>query len=395
MTLIRRLRLWLARLILRGDLGRRWTLRKIQKLENHYLHALVVSSAHPLPQPKPAPAAPKPAIRRLLVIADFMWEKVSLIPELEKICPVSTLDLNPALRENRDQILPSDVVLRTVDKFLADQPGLQPDAILFYARPSLLSDDVFARLRQRWSVPLIGMNLDDKVEFLDFQIFYHGNHNYQRWARKFDLNICSSLAVLDWYRQAGLPCIYAPGGAYQPPGLAIPASTDFAHQLSFVGSCKPERQVVIEQLQSAGVPVKLFGSGWPGGTWVDDPVQVFRASQMNLGIGLASPSLVLTNLKARDFECPGVGGCYLTTYNWELAAHYDIGREILCYRSVEELIEIFSYYRHRPDECLRIAQAGWRRCANEHTWEQRFRAVLRQRNIFSLAARISAGTPFV
>jgi hypothetical protein len=68
---------------------------------------------------------------------------------------------------------------------------------------------------------------------------------------------------------------------------------------------------------------------------VENPNSVFRDSQINLGIGFASPSFTLTTVKGRDFECPGVGACYLTTYNWELPLHYELGKEILCYRSVE------------------------------------------------------------
>jgi spore maturation protein CgeB len=108
---------------------------------------------------------------------------------------------------------------------------------------------------------------------------------------------------------------------------------------------------------------------------VDDSRAVFRDTQINLGIGFASPSLTLTTVKARDFECPGAGACYLTTYNWELANLYEVGKEILCYRSVEELVEMYSYYRKRPKQCLDIARAAWRRCQNEHTWEKRFRKI--------------------
>jgi len=79
-----------------------------------------------------------------------------------------------------------------------------------------------------------------------------------------------------------------------------------------------------------------------------------------------------------DFECPGVGACYLTTYNWELANWWGIGREILCYRNVEELIEIFAWYRNRTEDSLKIAQAAWRRSVNEHTWEWRFRKIFRE-----------------
>src|SRR5262249_7775585 len=143
-------------------------------------------------------------------------------------------------------------------------------------------------------------------------------------------------------------------------------------------SKKPERVQIINALFKAGVPIKLWGSGWPNSGWVADPNQVFRETQINLGIGFASPSLTLTTLKGRDFECPGVGACYLTTYNWELAAHYELGKEILCYRSLEELIEMHGYYRKRPAECLRIAQAAWRRCTCDHTWEIRFRRIFQE-----------------
>jgi spore maturation protein CgeB len=148
--------------------------------------------------------------------------------------------------------------------------------------------------------------------------------------------------------------------------------------LSFLGQIKVERKYVVNQLQSAGIHIELFGQGWPGSQWVENPNSVFRDSQINLGIGFASPSFTLTTVKGRDFECPGVGACYLTTYNWELPLHYELGKEILCYRSVEELIEMYSWYSRRPQECLKIAQAAFRRCAAGHTWEKRFRKIFEQ-----------------
>jgi spore maturation protein CgeB len=154
----------------------------------------------------------------------------------------------------------------------------------------------------------------------------------------------------------------------------MPTSAAFKYQFSFVGSKKPEREVVINELLRLNVPIHLFGGGWPNSHWVK-PNTIYRETQINLGIGLASPSLTLTTTKNRDFECPGVGACYLTTYNWELLNFYELGEEILCYRNVEELIEMYSWYSKRPAECLRIAQAAWRRCSAEHTWEQRFRKV--------------------
>jgi spore maturation protein CgeB len=77
------------------------------------------------------------------------------------------------------------------------------------------------------------------------------------------------------------------------------------------------------------------------------------------------------HLKGRDFEVPMSGGLYLTTYNYELADHYIIGKEILCYSSFEECAEIIHWVLRHPDEAEAIRQAGLRRARSDHTWERR------------------------
>ena len=127
-----------------------------------------------------------------------------------------------------------------------------------------------------------------------------------------------------------------------------------------------------------GIEISTFGKGWPKAKCVESASQFFRRSQINLGIGFALASARITTTKGRDFECPGVGACYMTTYNWELPMLYEIGKEILCYRDIEELVEMYGYYVKRPEECLKVAQAAHRRCLAEHTWEKRFRKLFRE-----------------
>jgi hypothetical protein len=225
------------------------------------------------------------------------------------------------------------------------------------------------------------MNLDDRMEFFPYGIFSSGNDDYGRWVKKFDVNITNCLPATEWYHQRGAAAIYVPPGMHLQPDLAMPVSADFKYKISFLGSKKVERSTVIEELRGAGIVVNLFGSGWSNGHWVDNPNAVFRDTQINLGIGFASPSLQLTTMKARDFECPGAGACYLTTYNWELPLHWELGSEILCYRSIEELIEMYSWFVKRPEVCLKIAQAAWHRSKAEHTWEHRFRKLFEQTGI--------------
>ena len=306
-----------------------------------------------------------------------MWEQNELFPELRKFCNLQVLDLNPALQEV-GRILPSETVARRLELFVEASKDVEPDVILFYARPSLLSEAAFDLLRRRWKCPLLGMNMDDRVQFFPYGVLASGEDDYARWAGRFDLNLTNAFTSLAWYRRRGAAAYYLPSGfhlreAYQEP----PRQPDYDCQFSFVGSWKADRGVIINRLLQAGVEVSLFGKGWPNSRWVESAAQVFRRSQINLGIGFAQPSAGITTTKGRDIECPGVGACYLTTYNWELPRLFEIGREILCYRDIEELLEVHAYYVKRPEECLRIAQAAHRRCVAEHTWEKRFRQLFR------------------
>jgi len=372
-----RIRDVVKKLFLRGailDWWVRWKSRRLEReIVRRFLQVQKTRSTFAAAAPQ---MAPRPAPRGIAFIADCMWELDNLVPELARIAEVKVLDLRPELRQAGAQST-NEVTAQSVDRFLRATP-VEPDVIFFYARPSLLSEGVFDRIRKQWKAPLLGMSLDDKSQFFDYRIFHSGDDNYRYWARFFDLTLSSSLAATECYRALGLPVYYCPAGCRvttetrKPPG-----SADFKYQFSFLGSWKVERAAIMDRLIEHGIEIKCFGGGWPQSGWIETPEIMFRQSQLNLGIGFFGPNAVLTNLKARDFECPGAGACYITTYNWELPTFYELGREILCYRSVEELIEMHSYYSKRPELCLQIAQAAHRRCMSDHTWERRFREVLR------------------
>ena len=378
MNLLFRVRRWFAGLILRGPLMDWWMKRRGRQMDLAYRAGLVDQLKVPCKTKPLSMFAGRDKIRQILLIADCLWEQNDLVPELARIAETRLLNLRSSLKNMEESAEARAAVIDAVRRFTEANGAPTPDVILVYLRPGLLSDELFEVLRRHWKCPLFGMNLDDKMEFFPYGIFAHGNHNYQYWASKYDMNITNCLPATDWYRAQDLPCLYSPQGVHLTPDLRLPTSANFKYKLSFLGQVKVERKHVVNQLQSAGIHIDLFGLGWPGSQWVKNPNSVFRDSQINLGIGFTSPSFTLTTVKGRDFECPGVGACYLTTYNWELPLHYELGKEILCYRSVEELIELYSWYSKRPEDCLKIAQAAWRRCSAEHTWEKRFRKIFEQ-----------------
>ena len=128
----------------------------------------------------------------------------------------------------------------------------------------------------------------------------------------------------------------------------------------------------------AGISVAVFGAGWPSGTLSDrDMVKLFNRSRVNLGLGDMHYSRTLTNLKGRDFEAPSVGrSAYLTAFNSDLVDCFTIGREICCYRGIDEMIEMIR--RLLADDGYRssVAHAGRQRCIAEHTWLDRYRQLL-------------------
>lgn len=373
MSVIMTLRRALASWLLRGPLLQWWFRRKILRIETLCLGHMVEVSTRVPPPAAAVPAPPRPPLRKLLFIADVLWETNELVPELEKIGAVETLDLHPSLAAGGEA---APAVARAVEDHLRSRASAPPDAVLLYATGKQLSDEVFSLLRKACPGPLIGMNLDDKMTFWPYAVYREGGPHYRKWIHHFDLNLTNSKIAATWYRDAGAPHLFMPPAMRPPAGLDRPARADFKYPVSFLGSPKLDRERLINRLRDSNIPVALFGKGWPDARWEADTAAIYRSSQINLGIGMATPNL--STMKNRDFECPGAGACYLTTFNWELAEWWDIGREILCYRNDEELIEMICWYRSRPEECLAIAQAAWDRGRREHTWEVRFRDIFKR-----------------
>ena len=80
------------------------------------------------------------------------------------------------------------------------------------------------------------------------------------------------------------------------------------------------------------------------------------------------------------------GAFYLTGWLEEMALHYDVGKEIVCYRSQEEMVDLARYYLSHEAEREQIRLAGHERARRDHTWQRRFEnlfAELRRRGVLS------------
>lgn len=79
----------------------------------------------------------------------------------------------------------------------------------------------------------------------------------------------------------------------------------------------------------------------------------------------------------RSFEIPMCGGLQICSYFEELAGYFHEDREIIFYRSEDELVEKSRFYLQDNNRDLRmkIKTAARKRAENEHTWFIRFKKV--------------------
>lgn len=377
-SMLKKIRKALAGKLLHGGLRDAWLARLNRRLAAEYSEFILRRRA-PTSVPKiKFPHVGGLKLERMLFVCDNMWERRELLPELQKIADVAFLDVRP-FRQGGPATAEESLDWATLRSKVEELGDKTFDLVLVYLHASLISGDLLKMLRRKSRGAFVGMNLDDKTTYTEYTVYRGNAMGYRHWASAFDCNLSNSRNLVDIYRDDGFSCLYLPTGFHYNPAIHRfdPPST-FEWEISFVGSCKPERKILIDELSARGIEVKVFGGGWPGAQFSNEGSAIYRKTAINLGIGYNIPGKQITNLKNRDFECPGSGGCYLTTYDWELAGFFHVGKEILCYRDVDDLVEIFSFFRRRPEKCIEIAQAGFARCVREHTWAHRFKTVFEE-----------------
>jgi len=82
-------------------------------------------------------------------------------------------------------------------------------------------------------------------------------------------------------------------------------------------------------------------------------------------------------LNCRAFEIAGCGGFQIITDVPVLAEHFDIGREVVNFRSTAQLVELIRHYLDHPERAAQIARQGQLRAHREHTFEHRVNEIFK------------------
>lgn len=245
------------------------------------------------------------------------------------------------------------------------------DLLFIYGGYGQIAPETLGRIRSL-GIPVAILSLDDKHSFLGNR--RGGPYGPDGLVNCYDVHLTNSLGCVSWYVAEGVPAFYFPQGF--DPEFFGRADGLRDIEVGFVGQAYGYRLEFIRALRRAGVPVQCFGSGWENGI-VEDRINVFCRSRINLGIGATGLTDKMTCIKGRDFETAASGGVYLTTFDPDLANLFTVGKEILCYRNEVDCVEQIRYYLQNPEEAERIGRAGRERCLAEHTWTHRMASLLR------------------
>lgn len=234
---------------------------------------------------------------------------------------------------------------------------------------------------------------------------------------KYDMLGCTNVIKSQWacnhfqYRRLNLPLIY---------------------DVTFVGQPHGTRRAVIESIRQAGIDVRAWGNGWESGrVSQEEMIRIFNQSRINLNLSNASVNpagaapgtarmikeavyralgsvpggavarkagkglLTATRrlrsvagdggndclqpvtgetdqIKGRNFEIPGCGGFLLTGRADNLDDYYVMEKEIGLFEDMKDLVGRIRFYLDNEEARAAVAEAGYRRTVQEHTYAHRF-----------------------
>jgi len=195
-------------------------------------------------------------------------------------------------------------------------------------------------------------------------------------APYFDMSYTSTLAACEEYLLLDARPYYLSMGANPNVYRRLNLKRDIP--IAFFGQRHGIRAALVNDLARKGLTVQTFGTGWQSDYLpIEKIIELINRTEIVLGHGHHaswgdSSTVRVTCLKGRDFEIPMCGALYLTTFDPELQLHFDIGKEIVCYRTVDDLYDTITYLLSNPDKMGAIREAGWQRAHAQHTWQHHF-----------------------
>jgi spore maturation protein CgeB len=351
----------------------RATLAAYRQLARHY-------AARPQAPPLPRLDAGDRRPRILFIGTDEAQDRSGFIQALERVSDLVLFTRADGAYGHNDTRAPEVRRAANRDRLLDLLSGMEaadrrPDIVLAQSWATLIDPSAFDAAR-RMGACVVNLSLDDRHQF-------RGRRESFGWSGTLglvghiDLALTAAPECVQWYEAEGCPALYFPEASDPDIFHPIPGLPKL-HEVSFVGGRYGIRERTVGALRRAGIEVAAFGSGWEGGRIDNEAmIRLFVQSKVVLGVGTIGHCTDFFALKLRDFDAPMCGSAYLTHDNPDLAALYDIGRDIATYRDIDECVDRARALLADDDAREDMARAGRARALRDHTWDRRFGELFR------------------
>ncbi|MBQ8247828.1 MAG: glycosyltransferase [Lachnospiraceae bacterium] len=103
---------------------------------------------------------------------------------------------------------------------------------------------------------------------------------------------------------------------------------------------------------------------------------IYNGSKINIYV---TPRAIRSGVPLRVLEMMACQGFVLVNYQEDLAKEFEDGKELVMYRSLEEMVEKIRYYLEHESERQQIARAGYEKVLREYNYAEKLRKILDQK----------------
>lgn len=201
----------------------------------------------------------------------------------------------------------------------------------------------------------------------------------------YDLILTSFPHYVEQYRKQGIKSEYL-CFAFEPRVLKLLGAMQPRHAVVFVGgytSNHSNGNGLFEHV-AGQVPVDFWGYGiealpatssirrsYHDEAWGMQMYRILAESKISLNRHIDLSDRFANNM--RLFETTGVGALLVTDWKENLHEMFDVGKEVVAYRTAQECVELIKHYLAHDEERRAVALAGQERTLRDHTYQQRMK----------------------
>ena len=203
------------------------------------------------------------------------------------------------------------------------------------------------------------------------------------YLKPYNLILTSFPHYVDRFRKLGINSEYFKI-AFEPSVLERTGRPERIYACTFVGGISPAHKKGTDLLEELArhINIDFFGYGAEtldrnspiipkhhGEVWGLNMYKVLLSSRITINRHIDVAENYANNM--RLYEATGCGAMLITDYKDNLNELFKVGREVIAYRDVDELIKLIKYYMKNDEEQSKIAENGQKRTMTEHNYFQR------------------------